>query len=289
MAELVRTKAEVRARVAAARAAGKSVGLVPTMGALHAGHRRLVERSVAENGYTVVSIFVNPTQFGPAEDSDRYPRQLEADLELIAEAKADLVFAPGVGEVYVMDHSSWVEEARLSEGLCGARRPGHFRGVATICAKLFNIVRPDRAYFGQKDYQQLKIIERVVRDLDLPVEIRAVEIVREADGLALSSRNKYLGPEERRAALAIHRALARGQELILAGQRSPRSVAEAVREELVREGKLQIQYVEVVDAETLEPVAPLEGRTVIAVAVFAGSTRLIDNVVVQCPEAKPRD
>jgi len=285
MAEVVRSKEEVRRRVVEARAAGKSIGFVPTMGALHIGHRELIERSAAENGYTVLSIFVNPTQFGPAEDLDRYPRRLEADVALAAEGGADLVFAPAVGGMYASGHSTWVEEARLSEGLCGARRPGHFRGVATVCVKLFNIVRPDRAYFGCKDYQQLKVVQRMVRDLDFTIEICPVETVRDPDGLATSSRNQYLDPEERRAALAIPRALKSGADLIRGGERSPRIVAEAVRSEIVREGRLQMQYVEVVDAETLEIVAPLGGRIVIAVAAYSGQTRLIDNVVVECPQA----
>jgi pantoate--beta-alanine ligase len=284
MARLVRTKKEVREAVAAARADGKTVGLVPTMGALHIGHRRLIEQSVAENQFTVLSVFVNPTQFGPAEDFDRYPRQLDADLEVARAAGADLLFAPQPAEMYAQDHSTWVDEEKLSEGLCGARRPGHFRGVATVCTKLFNIVRPDRAYFGQKDYQQLKLVERMVRDLDLPLEVRPVETVRDTAGLAVSSRNKYLPAEGRQAALAIRRALKQAAALVEGGQRSPRTVTEAVRSEIVRDGKLRVEYIEIVDAETLEPIAPLAGHVVIAVAVYCDHTRLIDNIIVECPE-----
>jgi len=285
MAEVVRTKQEICERVAAARAGGKAIGFVPTMGALHAGHRKLIERSVSENDFTVLSIFVNPTQFGPAEDFDRYPRHLEADVAAAGQAGADLVFAPTAEEMYAADHSTWIDEEKVSEGMCGARRPGHFRGVATVCAKFFNVVRPDRAYFGQKDYQQLRIIERMVRDLDIPVEIRPVETVRGGDGLAVSSRNDYLSPDERQASLAIWRALKQAAALVGGGERSTRAVSDAVRSEIVRDGRLRVEYIEIVDAQTLEPIVPLEGRMVIAVAVYCNHTRLIDNLVVECPKA----
>jgi pantoate--beta-alanine ligase len=282
MADLVTTKAEVRKAVAAARAAGQLIGFVPTMGALHVGHRALVARAVAECGYVVVSIFVNPTQFGAGEDFGRYPRPLEADRLLSEQAGAHLVFAPSAQEMYAEDHSTWVEEELLAEGLCGARRPGHFRGVATVCAKLFNIVRPDRAYFGEKDYQQLKVVQRTVRDLDMTLEIRGVPTVREPDGLARSSRNQYLSPEERQSAPVIQRALRRGQEIVEQGERSPRAVGDAVRAEIVADPRLKVEYIEIVDAETLELVVPLTGRVLIAAAVFCGQTRLIDNILVDC-------
>jgi len=274
------TKREIRARVAAARAAGRSVGLVPTMGALHIGHRALLDRSVAENGFTVCSVFVNPTQFGPNEDFERYPRQLEQDRLLCEAAGVDVVFAPSPQEMYAADHTTWVVEERLTEGLCGARRPGHFRGVTTVCMKLFHVVAADRAYFGCKDYQQLKVIQRMVRDLDLPLEIVPVETVRDADGLAVSSRNQYLNPADRGASLALPRGLVAAREAVRGGERSPRAVADIVRREVVRQGRLQVDYIEVVDAETLEPVAPLAGRVVVAAAVYCGSTRLIDNIVI---------
>lgn len=283
MTDVVTTKQEIRRRVAAARAAGKSVGFVPTMGALHVGHRALLDRSVAENDFTVCSVFVNPTQFGPSEDFDRYPRQLEEDRLLCEQAGADTIFAPSPQEMYAADHTTWVEEERLTEGLCGARRPGHFRGVTTVCMKLFNIVAPDRAYFGCKDYQQLKVVQRMVRDLDLPLEVVPVETVRQADGLAVSSRNRYLSDDDRRASLALRQGLLTGRDRINGGERGARSVAEAVRAEIVREGRLQVDYIEVVDAETLEPAAPLAGRVVVAAAVYCGSTRLIDNIVVDVP------
>ncbi len=280
MTDVVTTKREIRARVAAARAAGRSVGLVPTMGALHIGHRALLDRSVAENGFTVCSVFVNPTQFGPNEDFERYPRQLEQDRLLCEAAGVDVVFAPSPQEMYAADHTTWVVEERLTEGLCGARRPGHFRGVTTVCMKLFHVVAADRAYFGCKDYQQLKVIQRMVRDLDLPLEIVPVETVRDADGLAVSSRNQYLNPADRGASLALPRGLVAAREAVRGGERSPRAVADIVRREVVRQGRLQVDYIEVVDAETLEPVAPLAGRVVVAAAVYCGSTRLIDNIVI---------
>lgn len=283
MATVVRTKEEIRRLVAAARAEGRRIGFVPTMGALHVGHRALMEQAVAENGFTVLSVFVNPTQFGPAEDFDAYPRQLEADVALATEVGVNVVFAPRADEMYAPNHSTWVLEESLSEGLCGARRPGHFRGVATVCTKLFNIVRPDRAYFGRKDYQQLQVIRRMVRDLDLPVEIVPVATVRDGDGLAKSSRNQYLSPDERRAALAVWRSLKQASAMIVGGEKSPRAVADAVRAEIVREGVLRVEYIEIVHAETLEPAAPLEGPILVAVAVHCGSTRLIDNIVVDAP------
>jgi len=208
--QTVNTKAQVRAAVAAARSEGRVIGLVPTMGALHAGHLALVERSVAECGFTVVSVFVNPTQFGPGEDLERYPRTLQADVQLCQQAGADLVFAPSADEMYAADAATTVHVARLTEGLCGAFRPGHFDGVTTVVCKLLNIAQPDRAYFGEKDYQQLVVVRRMVADLDLPVEVISVPTVREADGLAMSSRNRYLTPEQRAVAPALHRALLAG-------------------------------------------------------------------------------
>jgi pantoate--beta-alanine ligase len=285
MAKIVRTKEEIRRLTAEARAAGKQIGLVPTMGALHVGHRRLLERAAAENDVTVVSVFVNPTQFGPAEDYNQYPRQLESDAAMAGSAGVDFVFAPSAEEMYDPDFSSWVDEEALTEGMCGARRPGHFRGVATVCTKLFNIVQPHRVYLGQKDFQQLKVIERIVRDFDIPVEVCSVPTVRGSDGLAMSSRNQYLSDDERQAGLAIWRALKQGAAMIHDGERSPRNISEAVRSEIVRDGVLRIDYVEVNCAVTLEPVIPLEGQIVIAVAVYCDQTRLIDNILVDCPDA----
>ena len=243
MLDVIRTKAELRQKVAEARKAGLKIGLVPTMGALHAGHRRLIEQSVADTDLTVVSIFVNPTQFGPEEDFDRYPRQLADDEKLVDAAGGHIIFAPSPEEMYTGDQTAWVEEERLTEGLCGARRPGHFRGVMTVCMKLFNVAAPHVVYFGKKDYQQYRVIQRMVRDLDLPLEIKGVETVREADGLALSSRNKYLSSQDREQALAIYRALKQGRALIQHGERSARAVVDAIRNELNRQGGLRIDYI----------------------------------------------
>ena len=282
MAEVVTTKLDLRRAVDAARAAGKSIGFVPTMGALHAGHQSLIRRAAAENAFVVLSVFVNPTQFGPTEDFLSYPRDLDADSRLAEQAGAHLIFAPTAEEIYAGNHSTWLEEEAMTEGLCGARRPDHFRGVATVCIKFFNIVRPDRAYFGLKDYQQFKVVQRSVRDLDLTLEVIGVATHRESDGLAMSSRNAYLSPEERQWALAIPRALQKAREIVERGERSPRSVTDVVRAGLVAEGKLKVEYIEIVDADDLELVVPLVGRVVIAVAVYCGDARLIDNVLVDC-------
>jgi pantoate--beta-alanine ligase len=262
-----RTIAELRALLEPLRQTAR-IGLVPTMGAFHAGHLALMRAARAECDAVVVSLFVNPTQFGPSEDLARYPRDEERDLRLATEAGVDVVFAPSAEELYPQGFQTRVEVAELGSVLEGAFRPGHFRGVATICLKLFNIVRPQLAYFGQKDAQQLALIRRLVRDLDLELVIRAVPTVRDADGLALSSRNAYLSPEERRSALVLPRALARGAEAYRAGA-DPVAAARAV---LGEEPGLTPQYVELAD---------LEGQRLLAAAVLVGSTRLIDNVVLE--------
>ena len=277
---VVHTIEEVRRNVARARAEGKRIGFVPTMGALHSGHAALVERSVAECGYTVVSVFVNKLQFGPGEDFDKYPRTLEADAALCRKVGADLVFAPSHAEMYPAEPRSFVEVEGLTEGLCGRYRPGHFRGVTTVVTKLFHIVGPDVAYFGEKDAQQLFVIRRMVRDLDFPVEIRSVPTVREKDGLAMSSRNRYLSPEERAAAPALYRGLCRARELATAGEQDAERLKAAVREEIAREPLMREQYVELVDLDELKPVAKVDGKALLAAAVFVGETRLIDNVVI---------
>ncbi len=277
---IVNTKAEVRAAVAAARAEGKSIGFVPTMGALHAGHMALVERAVAECDFTVVSIFVNPTQFGPNEDLDRYPRTPKADAEKCSAAGVDLIFAPSAEEMYAADACTTVHVAKLTEDLCGRYRPGHFDGVTTVVCKLLNIVQPDRAYFCEKDYQQLVVIRRMVRDLDMPVEVIGCPTVREADGLALSSRNNYLSDVERAAAPALYAALQEGARAArrgLTGAQVERVVAEA----LAREPLLRPQYIRAVDPETLERLDDRTGPMVIAAAAYLGETRLIDNIKVE--------
>ncbi|MCX7828099.1 MAG: pantoate--beta-alanine ligase [Thermanaerothrix sp.] len=252
------------------------VGFVPTMGYLHKGHLSLAERCRRENRTAVVSIFVNPTQFGPSEDLSRYPRDLERDLKLLKSTGVDLVFAPEPAHMYPSDFSTWVEETSLSKGLCGARRPGHFRGVCTVVLKLFNLVKPDRAYFGEKDYQQLKVIQRMVRDLNMDVEVIGCPIVREEDGLAMSSRNVYLSGEERELALCLSRAIRRAQEEAHKGK-SCREIIAAAMSAIPEDPRVRVEYVNLVDPETLEDLEELSGTGRLLLAVRVGSTRLIDN------------
>jgi pantoate--beta-alanine ligase len=279
----VATIEDVRRQVDAARAGGLRVGLVPTMGALHEGHVRLVERCRAECGFVVVSIFVNPTQFGPSEDFTRYPRSLDRDRELAAGAGCDLVFAPGVATIYPRGEDAFhLEHPTLFGRLEGASRPGHFRGVATVVLKLFEIVGPDLAFFGQKDYQQQVVIRRMVEDLNLRVAVRVVPTVREPDGLALSSRNVYLNPDQRQAAASLSRALELAQAAVGSGVRDPERVRQILRETIESEALAELDYAEVVDAETLESMSELApGRRAVALlAVRFGSTRLIDNALL---------
>jgi pantoate--beta-alanine ligase len=277
---------DVRSAVAAARRGGRSIGLVPTMGALHDGHVRLIERCRDESGLVVVSIFVNPTQFGPREDLQRYPRTLDDDCARCAAAGVDLVFAPQVDTIYPHGtQSTFVEVPGLSDVLEGASRPGHFRGVATVVLKLLAIVSPDLAIFGQKDYQQQLLIRKMVEDLQIPVAIGLVPTVREPDGLALSSRNRYLDPAQRRAALVLFQALTRAEEAAIRGERNGNRVRQVLRETIESEPLARLDYAELADAETLEPLAELEPRrpAVALLAVWIGSTRLIDNRLIACP------
>ncbi len=282
-APVLRMKAELRAAVATAKREGKTVGLVPTMGYLHEGHLALIRAARAECGLVVMSLFVNPTQFGPGEDLDRYPRDEERDRRLAAEAGADLVFAPGVNEVYATEAATAVEvTGPLTDVLDGdpeRRGPEHFRGVTTVVAKLFNIVDPDVAYFGQKDAQQAVVIRRMARDLDFPVRIEVLPTVREPDGLAMSSRNAYLEPADRERATALSRALAAAERTAREG--SLAAGLAAARRELAA-AAIEPEYLEARDAETLEPVAELGARPVlVAVAARVGAARLIDNVLIQ--------
>jgi len=257
---------------------GREVGFVPTMGYLHEGHLSLVRRARSENDVVVVSIFVNPTQFGPNEDYERYPRDEKRDRKLLEEEGVDYLFIPSVSEMYPEDFSTFVEVSGLTEGLCGAKRPGHFRGVATVVTKLLNIVFPTRAYFGEKDYQQLQVIKRLVRDLNIPVEVIGCPIVREEDGLAMSSRNTYLSPEERKSALSLYKGLKLAEELFESGERNPEVIKKRVEEFILSHPKVEkIDYVEIVDPENLKPVKEVKEGDVIALAVFVGKTRLIDN------------
>jgi pantoate--beta-alanine ligase len=275
------TVAEVRQAVAQARARGLSVGLVPTMGALHAGHASLIRAARQETGYVVVSIFVNPTQFGPHEDYSRYPRTPEQDLGVCAREGADVVFAPEVAEIYPPGFRTFVEVPDLQDVLCGASRPGHFRGVATVVLKLFLIVGPDRAYFGQKDAQQARVIRQLVRDLEVPVHLRVCPIIREPDGLALSSRNQYLDPDQRRQATVLYQALEEARALVRAGERDAGAVQRAVAARIASAPGAVLDYVAVVDADTLQPAPALRGEILVAVAVRFGATRLIDNVLLR--------
>ncbi|MBS3734191.1 MAG: pantoate--beta-alanine ligase [Phycisphaerae bacterium] len=282
--ETTRTIADVRRVIGTPRAAGRSVGFVPTMGALHAGHAALIDRARAETGCVVVSIFVNPTQFGPGEDYDSYPRCEREDLAVCEAHGADVVFAPSVEEMYPRRSLTTVHVDRLSETLCGADRPGHFDGVCTVVAKLLNIVAPDRAYFGAKDYQQATILRRMVSDLNVPVELVVCPTVREPDGLAVSSRNRYLSAEQRRQAPALHAALQQAAAMIRRDAPPAETVIEAVRAALA-DGAPDgtIDYVRVVDPETLEDVQRTDRPVVIALAVRLGSARLIDNLRVDPP------
>ena len=280
---VVQTISDLRAAVANARNAGQSVGLVPTMGALHPGHQALIEAARRQTDFVVVSIFVNPTQFGPTEDLSRYPRTFDADLECCARGGADLVFAPGVAEVYPTGAlATFVEVPGLADRLEGASRPGHFRGVATVVLKLFGMVGPDVAVFGVKDYQQQLVIRQMVRDLDVPVRIATEPTVREADGLAMSSRNRYLNPAERAAATVLHRALQAARAAVDAGERAADRVRQILCETLESEPLAHPESVDLVDAVTLEAVGRFQpGQSVVALlAVRVGPARLIDNALL---------
>jgi pantoate--beta-alanine ligase len=258
---------------------GKKIGFVPTMGYLHEGHLSLIRCSKKENDITVVSIFVNPIQFGVNEDFGRYPRDFERDKSLCEKENVDYIFYPSYEEMYPDGFQTYVEAVELSKGLCGDFRPGHFKGVATVVAKLFNIVCPDNVYFGKKDFQQLKVIQRMVKDLNFPVNIVSCPVIREPDGLAMSSRNKYLSDEERESALYISRALFEAKRMFEDGTADPNLIKERVRQIISQAKHLkEIQYVEIVDSNTLKPVDKVKKSDVLAVAVYIGNTRLIDNI-----------
>lgn len=276
----IQTSEAMQAWAQAARRSGIRVGLVPTMGALHEGHLSLIRRAFERVDHVVVSIFVNPTQFAPGEDLDRYPRQLAVDAERCAAEGVTCLFAPEATGVYAADHSVYVEESVLSKGLCGGTRPEHFRGVLTVVAKLFNLVQPDVAVFGQKDAQQAALIRRMVRDLDFPVEIDVAPIVREPDGLAMSSRNAYLSVAERQSALGLSRSLQEAVRAFGSGVRDATSLRAAIAAALEASPDVRIDYVATVDAESLAPVETLRSGILIALAAYVGRTRLIDNVVL---------
>lgn len=278
--KVVKTIKEVREIVSSWRRDGLTVGLVPTMGYLHEGHQSLISKSVSENDRTVVSVFVNPIQFGPNEDLEAYPRDLKRDMEAVEAVGGDLIFNPEPAEMYPSHFTSFIDTTETTELLCGAVRPVHFRGVCTVVGKLFNIVTPDRAYFGQKDAQQLATIRRFVRDLNFGLEIVPCPIVREADGLAKSSRNTYLSPAERKAALILSKSLALGKKAVDEGERDASKVVSIITESLHTEPLARIDYVEVVDFENIQRVETISGETLVAIAVYIGKTRLIDNFIV---------
>ncbi|MFW6010544.1 MAG: pantoate--beta-alanine ligase [Gemmatimonadota bacterium] len=273
---LVRTIAELRAELEGDRRAGRTVGFVPTMGYLHEGHLSLVDRARREADVVVVSIFVNPAQFGPDEDYDAYPRDLDRDLEAAADRGVDVVFAPEVAEMYPRPQTVWVEPGPFADRLCGASRPGHFRGVLTVVLKLFHAVEPDLAVFGRKDFQQLVLVRRMTEELNLPIRILGGPVVREPDGLAMSSRNAYLSDQERRRSLSLSRGLRRARRSFGEGERNPERLEEIAREPL-EEADARIDYVEVVDPSTLERPEEARAESVCAVAAHVGDTRLIDN------------
>jgi len=284
---MIKTSSEMREWAMTRCSAGRRIGFVPTMGYLHDGHLSLVRLARQQSDLVVVSIFVNPTQFGPREDLARYPRDLLRDESMCRTAGVDAVFCPDVSDIYPDGYSTYVEEEALSRVLCGASRPGHFRGVTTVVAKLFTIVSPHAAVFGKKDAQQLRVIRRMVRDLNLPVEIVAGPTAREVDGLAMSSRNKFLDPEERAQAVCIDRGLQAAKKLFSAGERGASRLRESVMQVIGQSSLARVDYLEIVDDETLRPIDIIERKALIAAAVFFGGTRLIDNLELDPAAGSP--
>ncbi|MHC4740063.1 MAG: pantoate--beta-alanine ligase [Planctomycetota bacterium] len=278
--EVAKTIESVRTLVKSARSGGKKIGLVPTMGALHIGHISLIERAVEECDFVVVSIFVNPTQFGPDEDFDKYPRNFDADLKICKKAGIDVVFVPTIEHMYSARNLTWVNVEKLTEPLCGRFRHGHFRGVTTVCAKLFNIVAADVAYFGQKDAQQALVIKRMVADLNMPLEIAVCPTVREPDGLAVSSRNQYLTDLQRKDAACIYKSLQKCSQLINAGVTDTKKIINEMSKVINQVPSIEIEYLSIVDAETLQAVDHITGTILTAIAVRIGTVRLIDNILV---------
>lgn len=280
MIKVVSTVNETKAQIKEWKKQGLTVGLVPTMGFLHEGHQSLIKKAVEENDRVVVSVFVNPIQFAPNEDLETYPRDLEADKRLCDSTGADLIFYPTPEEMYPEGFSTHIQMENLTKELCGKTRPTHFGGVCTVVGKLFNIVQPNRAYFGQKDAQQLAIIKRMVRDLNFDLEIVGCPIIREPDGLAKSSRNTYLNAEERKAALILSKAIKLGKEMVENGERNAQTVIKAMTDKINSEPLARIDYVNVVDALSIEPLEVIKGEVLVAIAVYIGKTRLIDNFII---------
>lgn len=271
---------KLRSAVSSARSDNKKIGFVPTMGALHDGHRSLIERAVTECDFVIVSIFVNPTQFEQGSDYDSYPRTLDADAKICKTVGADIVFAPNASEMYPKELLSWVQVEKMTEGLCGAFRKGHFKGVTTVCAKLFNIVQADRAYFGKKDAQQLAVIKKMVSDLNFPLEIIGCETVREPDGLAMSSRNKYLTEQQRKQAPLVYASLQLCEFLVSQGQSDVKFLKSEMEKLLGKGELLKPEYIEFVDAATLDPVDGFSNDVLVAIACYLGKARLIDNITI---------
>jgi pantoate--beta-alanine ligase len=276
--ELAKTIKSVRSLVKAARSKDKKIGFVPTMGALHIGHISLIEAARKNTDFVVVSIFVNPTQFGLGEDFEKYPRPLDADLEICKKAGADVVFAPSAKEMYPAENLTWVNVERLTQPLCGRSRPGHFRGVATVCTKLFNIVAPDTAFFGQKDIQQAAVVKKMAADLNMSLEIVVCPTVREKNGLAISSRNRYLTAQEKKDAASIYKSLRKCEQMVKQGIRETEPIIAQMRK--ILSPVSSIEYISIVDAQTLQNLDKIAGTAIAAVAVKIGSTRLIDNILI---------
>jgi pantoate--beta-alanine ligase len=278
--EVIRDIDTLRKHIKEARKQDKTIGFVPTMGYLHEGHLSLLRKSSTENDLTILSIFVNPLQFGVGEDYEEYPRDLENDGAQAKEAGCDIIFAPTVKEMYPKGYATFVDVERLTEELCGASRPGHFRGVTTVVAKLFNIVTPDLAYFGQKDAQQALVIQRMARDLNMDLGIIIMPIIREQDGLAMSSRNIYLSPDERKQAVILSKSLFMAEQEIKNGQRDAKTISDFIVNSISTAPLAKIDYVKIVDTEEVKPVQTIDGQILIALAVRFGKTRLIDNIIV---------
>ena len=278
---VIRSVRSIQQFIKKAKLAGKAVGFVPTMGALHDGHRSLLRRCRRENDIVVLSIFVNPKQFGPKEDFTKYPRRERADKKLAKEEKVDIMFVPSAKEMYPEGYLTYIEVEKITQALCGKSRPGHFKGVTTVVGKLLNIVMPDVLYLGQKDAQQAVVLTRMVRDLNFPVLVKTCPTVREADGLAMSSRNQYLSTGQRKKAAMLYRSLKEARQSVAAGNRLARAIVGKIRSRITRESSGRIDYLECVDADTFMPLKRIQGKTIIALAVWFGKTRLIDNTIVQ--------
>jgi len=279
--KIIKTVAEIKAALQSHRNEGQTIGLVPTMGYLHQGHLSLIRRAREACDIVVASIFVNPAQFGPQEDFQRYPKDLEKDAKLSEKEGVDYIFYPEASEIYPQEYTTYVEVIELSSKMCGRSRPGHFRGVTTVVLKLFNIIQPDIAFFGQKDAQQVIIISRMIKDLNLDVEIETLPIIREKDGLAMSSRNSYLNPQERKAAVVLYRSLKLAEKLIKGGERKASNLLHQIEQSITKEPLAKIDYISITDSKSLQELEFINNEVLIALAVFLGKTRLIDNILLR--------